>query len=26
VGEQIKDLLLFDKDAFVDSLFNLNKN
>jgi len=25
VGEQIKDLLLFDKDAFVDSLFNLNK-
>jgi fused signal recognition particle receptor len=26
VGEQIKDLLLFDKDAFVDSLFNLNKH
>ena len=25
VGEQIKDLLLFDKDEFVDSLFNLNK-
>ncbi len=22
VGEQIKDLLLFDKDAFVDSIFN----
>jgi len=25
VGEQIKDLLLFDKDEFVDSLFSLNK-
>jgi len=25
VGEQIKDLLLFDKDEFVDSLFSLHK-
>ena len=25
VGEQIKDLLLFDKDEFVDSLFSLKK-
>ena len=25
VGEQINDLLLFDKHEFVDSLFNLNK-
>jgi fused signal recognition particle receptor len=25
VGEQIKDLVLFDKDEFVDSLFSLNK-
>jgi len=25
VGEQINDLLLFDKDEFVDSLFSLNK-
>jgi fused signal recognition particle receptor len=25
VGEQINDLLLFDKTEFVDSLFNLNK-
>jgi len=25
VGEQIKDLLLFDKDEFVDSLFSLDK-
>jgi len=26
VGEQIKDLLLFDKDEFVDSLFSLKKD
>ena len=25
VGEQLQDLLLFDKDEFVDSLFSLNK-
>jgi len=25
VGEQINDLLIFDKDEFVDTLFNLNK-
>jgi fused signal recognition particle receptor len=25
VGEQIKDLVLFDKDEFVDSLFSLNR-
>jgi fused signal recognition particle receptor len=25
VGEQINDLLIFDKDEFVDSLFSLNK-
>ena len=25
VGEQIQDLVLFDKDEFVDSLFSLNK-
>jgi fused signal recognition particle receptor len=25
VGEQISDLMLFDKTAFVDSLFSLNK-
>jgi len=25
VGEQINDLLIFDKDEFVDALFNLNK-
>ena len=24
VGEQMEDLMIFDKDAFVDSLFNLN--
>lgn len=24
VGEKIEDLMIFDKDAFVDSLFNLN--
>ncbi len=24
VGEQMEDLMVFDKDAFVDSLFNLN--
>jgi fused signal recognition particle receptor len=26
VGEQIKDLVLFDKDQFVDSLFSINRN
>jgi fused signal recognition particle receptor len=25
VGEQMSDLLLFDKDEFVNSLFSLNK-
>ena len=24
VGEKMEDLMIFDKDAFVDSLFNLN--